>query len=95
MGINIAGGIFALMNGEPMHAAVHATLTIVGIGAYLIWRVSRTDSREIPARIDPTSELVDRLQQSVDKIALDVERVGEAQRFQAKLLEKRQDDLIE
>lgn len=90
IGLNIAGGIFAIANGEPMHAMVHAALLVVGLGGYLMWRIDRRIDRSQPQVIapNPASELLDRLQQTVDKIALDVERVGEAQRFQAKLLEK-------
>lgn len=94
IGLNVAGGIFAIANGEPMHAMVHAALLVVALGGYLMWRIDRRIDRSQPQIIgpNPATELLDRLQQTVDRIALDVERVGEAQRFQAKLLEQQSED---
>jgi hypothetical protein len=89
VGINIAGFIFAARDSEPMHAAGHLLLLLVGLSIYMVWRYAgRSEPEPIPL-IDPTNDVLDRLQQSVDKIALEVERVGESQRFHAKILEKR------
>lgn len=88
VGINIAGFIFAARDGEGGHAAAHLVLLFVGVTAYLVWRYAgSTPSTPDPVQIiDPTADVLDRLQQSVDRIALDVERVGESQRYHAKIL---------
>ena len=79
-----------MANGEAMHAMVHAALLVVAAAGYIMWRIDRRINPEQIASTGPgpANELLDRMQRAVDKIALDVERVGEAQRFQAKLLEK-------
>lgn len=50
-------------------------------------------SRKVPQRDQPNVALMeqrfDQLQQSVDAIAVEVERIAEAQRFSAKLLSER------
>ena len=86
--INVAGFIFAARDSEPMHAASHLVLLMIGATVYLVWRsAGRTEPAPVQL-IDPADEVLDRLQQSVDRIALEVERVGESQRFHAKVLEK-------
>jgi hypothetical protein len=86
--INVLGFVYAVSMSEPLHAAAHLAIQLVGITYYLVWRFSsRAAAPHLPPP-DPTSALIARLQESVDKIALDVERVGESQRFQTKLLEK-------
>lgn len=91
--INFGGAVFAAVAQEPIHAGVHVLLGVVGL--YLTWRLS-------PWRIiDRTSQLgdsadaglpaaqVDRLsqlEQSVDAVALEVERIGESQRYMTKVL---------
>jgi hypothetical protein len=81
--INVAGAAYAIAMGEGMHALVHAVLLTLALGAYSTWRVSR------PVAVAETSRLSDDrleyLQQSVDALALEVERIGEAQRFKEKL----------
>lgn len=85
--INIAGAGFALAAGELLHTAVHVVL--VPVGAYFMWwRVSRTRRDQLPDAQLADARL-DQLQQAVDAIALDVERVGEAQRYIAKLAAER------
>jgi hypothetical protein len=76
----------AAAQGELLHSASHVALTL--LGAYFVWRLApgryarriwpRGES-EIPA---PPHELTDRLthlEQSVDAVAIDVERIGEGQ----------------
>jgi hypothetical protein len=84
--INLGGAPFAVASGEPLHAAVHVALLV--LGAYWIWRLApRARRDQLPAAQEADAQL-DQLQQSVDAIALDVERIGEAQRFIAKLAAK-------
>ena len=84
--INLAGGIWAAATGEWSHAAVHIGLLI---GAYVAWpfaaRATQDDFEEGRA----TDQRVEYLQQSVDAIALEVERLGEAQRYKDKLRAER------
>ena len=86
--INLAGGIWAATTGEWSHAAVHIGLLI---GAYVAWpfaaRVTQDDSADAP----PADQRVEYLQQSVDAIALEVERLGEKQRYQEKLRSERRE----
>ncbi len=85
--INFAGGMYAAAVGEVMHTATHVVLFFAG--AYVMWRLmSHTEQQEVPGAREVTEGL-DHLQQSLDAIALEVERIGEGQRFEFKLLEKR------
>lgn len=62
------------------------TTTIVLAFAAIRLILLRTRAKPAPLR-DPEADLrMERLEQAVDAIAIEVERVGEAQRFQAKLL---------
>ena len=85
--INFAGAVSAAAMGEVLHTAGHVVLLVAG--ALLMWRLMpRTDQQELPGAREASAAL-DNLQQSVDAIALEVERIGEAQRFEFNLLEKR------
>ncbi|HET7551935.1 MAG TPA: hypothetical protein VFK04_11630 [Gemmatimonadaceae bacterium] len=90
--VNIAGAVIAATQGEAIHAGVHALLSLAG--AYLVWQLAprRSDvgaEREVERRPDaPASstppELTNRLthlEQAVDAVAIEVERIGEGQRF--------------
>ncbi|HJP58836.1 MAG TPA: hypothetical protein VJ865_02515 [Gemmatimonadaceae bacterium] len=82
--INLAGGIYAAVIGEPMHAAVHVVLLVLGIAAYSVFRARPA------AGVPPeTAERLKHLEQSVDALAIGVERVGEAQRYQTKILDEK------
>ena len=99
--INLAGMGFALAMDEMMHAMAHAFLLFLGLGAYLLWKtvttwatsssgdqLSQASAVPSPSK-DVTLKLgdqrIDYLQQSIDALALEVERIGEAQRFKDKL----------
>lgn len=84
--VNLGGIVIALRAGEGNHAGVHVGLTIVG--AYAAWRLMRR-SRAEPAAVAGSGDRLEYLQESVDAIALEVERIGEAQRFDAKLRQER------
>ena len=86
--INVASAIYALVVGERMHAEAHAGILLVTFVAYLILRGSPPPPRE---NLPPTDPRIDYLQQSVDAVALEVERLGEAQRFQEKLKAERKE----
>lgn len=87
--INLGGAAYAAAMNEPLHATLHVVLLLVGAAAYAMWRTGpREQEQELPGAREAVASL-DHLQQSVDAIALEVERIGEAQRFEAKLLEER------
>lgn len=84
--INLAGGVVAAAMGEVIHASVHAALML--LGANVVWLLASrrgTSSLERSASIAAEmSQLGDRLtqiQQSIDSIGIEVERIGEGQRF--------------
>ena len=82
--VNVAGIPMAMRLGEGPHAALHVALAIVG--GYVTWRLAlRGRRRAAAAGVPATEDRIDYLQQSVDAVAIEVERLGEAQRWQAKL----------
>ena len=80
--INVGGAALAIAMGQPRHAATHAVLLIVG---YLGWLLMPARLRQDPARAQLADDRIDYLQQSVDAVALEVERIGEGKRFDEKL----------
>ena len=83
--INFGGGAFVLVN-EPLdawHSLTHFVLALAGI----VWigALTRRSAGPIDSRDIETQQRLVQLQQSVDAVALEVERIGEAQRFTAKL----------
>ena len=84
--INLVGAGMAVAGGERLHTAAHVVLLV--LGAYLVWRLAPRPLSDLPGA-QRADERLEHLQQSVDAIALDVERIGEAQRFIAKLAAER------
>jgi len=84
--INVGGGIYAAATGEAMHAVVHVVLLVLGIAAYSGLRGRRVDAQALPTE---TAKRLQHLEQSVDALAIGVERVGEAQRYQTKILDEK------
>lgn len=80
--INVLGAAFAIAMGEPRHAATHAVLLTLG---YLAWLLMPARRGKDPARAQLTDERIEYLQQSVDAVALEAERIGEKKRFDEKL----------
>ena len=90
---NIAGGIYAAAQGEAMHAGLHAVLTLAGLLAAMVLGRGRTLNAAYAGAGGATSassnEITDRLSQlehSVDAVAIEVERIGEGQRFMTRVL---------
>lgn len=81
--INAAGAVFAFARGETSHAVTHVALLL---GTFAFWQVispsPQAFKETVPHQLDSQ---VERLQQSVDAIAVEVERIGEGQRFINKL----------
>ena len=93
-----AAVFFGIVNLAGM---AHVFLLFVGLGAYLLWKTVTTwattpssdqlsQASPLPSSgRDSTPQLgdqrIDYLQRSIDALALEVERIGEAQRFKDKL----------
>jgi hypothetical protein len=83
------------MDSDVANFGVVAIIIIGMVGALLgmgmwAWRVGKgTTTRERPSPL--YEQRFDQLQQSIDAIAVEVERIAEAQRFSAKLLAERPD----
>jgi phosphatidylserine decarboxylase len=85
--INLGGAVMAVASDELLHAAAHVGLMF--LGAYFVRRLAPAARRQQLPDVQPADERLEHLQQSVDAIALEVERIGEAQRFIAKLAAER------
>lgn len=87
---NAAAAIYHVAIGEMGAAGGHAG---VAAGTLLLWFTLRSH-RSVPEYTAGPQQIdshLDHLQQSLDAIALEVERVGEGQRFAQKVLEARRD----
>ena len=62
---------------------------VCGISVATYRSVKRTDNRHLPLSSD-VSQRLEQLQQSVDAIAIEVERLAEAQRYTARLEAERE-----
>jgi hypothetical protein len=84
--INLGGLVFAAAQGEEMHAMLHLFLLLLGVAGYAGWLLARRGAPQdhLP-RAQQAEQRVEYLQQSVDAMALELERIGEAQRFSDKL----------
>jgi hypothetical protein len=85
--INAGGAVIAAVGREWMHAGIH--LALLGAG-FVAWQfVPRKGNEEQLASPELAETRIDSIQDAVDSIALNVERIGEAQRFQEKLVKER------
>ena len=81
------------MDPDVANFGVVAVIIVGMVGSLLgmamwAWRVGKgTSARERPSPL--YEQRFDQLQQSIDAIAVEVERIAEAQRFSAKLLAER------
>ncbi|MDB4884223.1 MAG: hypothetical protein JWL95_2989 [Gemmatimonadetes bacterium] len=80
---NLAYAGVAASGGERPHAAAHLALAVLGAG--VLWWLGQGSPKERLGAELADQDRLDYLQQSVDAVALEVERVGEAQRFADKL----------
>lgn len=83
--VNVAGAAWGAAEGDEMHMMTHIVLLLLGFTAYLGWRLARRGQSQSLAQPQLGEERIEYLQQSVDALALELERVGEAQRFADKL----------
>ncbi len=88
--VNAGGAVYALLRGEWMHGGIHVVL--LALTLYVVARaLPRGTMTSFDEPLQPATVGDDRLemlQQSVDAIAVEVERIGEAQRYSAKLQTK-------
>lgn len=85
--INLGGLAYAGAADEEMHAMLHLFLLLLGLAGYVGWRLARRGAPQedhLP-RAELAEQRIEYLQQSIDAMALELERVGEAQRFGDKL----------
>ena len=85
--INVAGLAYAWAMREEMHAMLHLFLLLIGVAGFIGWRLARRGAPQqdhLP-RAELAEQRIEYLQQSIDAMALELERVGEAQRFSDKL----------
>lgn len=83
--INVGGAIWAAAEGEEMHMLLHIFLLLLGLAGYVGWRFARRGQPQDLAQVQVAEQRIEYLQQSIDAMALELERVGEAQRFSDKL----------
>ena len=88
--------VFALMPAvwqEPMHGGLHVALAVVG--ALLAWRLERRrqalrgpreGAPERPAAPSAFTGRLTQLERSAEAVAIEVERIGEGQRFVTRVL---------
>ena len=81
--VNLIGIGMAVTAGEGIHSAVHVVLALAGAAA--VWRLGPRKVHHDPASAELADARLEQLQQSIDAVAFEVERIGEAQRFHAKL----------
>ncbi len=83
--INLAGLAYAGAVGEEMHAMLHLFLLLLGLAVYVGWRLARRAPLQDLPQAQLAEQRIEYLQESIDAMALELERVGEAQRFNDKL----------
>jgi hypothetical protein len=81
---------------EPISIAFFAMIAIIVVGSPLMRAIARRIDRSTPTAAPIPREVRDQLQQisqSVDAIAIEVERISEGQRFTTKMLADKQRDV--
>src|SRR6478672_7467360 len=84
--VNAGGAVFALMRGEQMHAEMHLALFGAAFVGYAFSRAAQArnvDTAPRPPELEDPR--VEQLQRSIDAMALELERLGEKQRYAEKL----------
>jgi hypothetical protein len=95
--LNFLGGLVAASDGEPLHSGVHGGLTLVTL--LLMWwytaairqRREATTTQTLPAGV---GDRLAHLEQSVDAMAIEIERIGEGQRFLTQHLTRGDDQKV-
>ena|GEM_PF-527667 len=77
--VNFAGGVFAAAQGELLHAGVHFGLLF--LGAYYVRRIWRRGGSANPDLSREITDSLTQLERSVASVGIEIERIGEGQRF--------------
>jgi hypothetical protein len=78
--VNAAGVVMAAASHELLHTALHVLLLIPG--TFIVTRLlRRNESGTADADAAVISERLRNLEQSVEAVAIEIERIGEGQRF--------------
>jgi hypothetical protein len=81
---NVVSIWFAAAPGEPWHATIHGALAVVfGVGAERLMARRRGPKG---GQVTIGDERMKHLENAIDAIAVELERIGEGQRFVTKLL---------
>ena len=82
---NVVSVWFAALPAEPWHATAHAALAVLfGVGGQRL--MARRRARSGGEELMVGDERMQRLETAIDAIAVEMERIGEGQRFVTKLL---------
>ena len=85
--VNVGGAGIAARQGELIHAGIHLGLLLPG--AYFLRRIWRRGEAVMSALSVEATDRLTHLEQSVDAVAIEVERIGEGQRFMTRLFTER------
>ena len=91
--VNVGGLAYAAAADEEMHAMLHLFLILIGLAAFVGWWFARRSPPDTSSQPQLAEARIEYLQQSVDAMALELERIGEAQRFNDKLRAERGETL--
>lgn len=89
--VNLLGAGAAVAQGELLHGGIHALLLIPGVFLLQLARrkrspgIARSAADETAALPDGLGDRLTHLEQSIDVVAVEVERIGEGQRFITRL----------
>lgn len=82
--LNFAGAVLAAAEGEVGHAGAHVALTFLGAIAAWVLAAKRRARGEAELTGEVSAQLAERLamlERSVEAVAIEVERIGEGQRY--------------
>jgi hypothetical protein len=81
---NAAGAVYAFLVGEQMHAEMHLALFGAAFVGYAFSRAAQIRNQGPPLE-EIEDPRIEQLQRSIDAMALELERMGEKQRYAEKL----------
>jgi hypothetical protein len=84
--INVGGAAYAIVMMEPLHAALHVVLLLLGAGVWSRFGPARPEASLAAASSGQLTDRFRNLEQSIDAVAIEVERIGEGQRVMTNLL---------
>ena len=88
--VNIASIWFAAAEMEPLHATIHGALAaLFAVGAQRLMARRALHAGDTP---DVANDRIKGVEQALDVMAVELERIGEGQRYVTKLMSERQRD---